>query len=246
MEFQFADFSTEAITQIGLNAGTFFFRAEKPAQLLFRLPCGGGINLGAFHSGEFEGLWSRFPGLKLIYPVTPQESFEAMIAGFYDPNPCLIFEHKQLYWGKPGDIAFDGNIESILKPRQYTAGTNITIVSFGAMVETVLSVINNHNYSAELWNPFILNPMNMNPIIESIRKTGRLLVVQESGETAGLGDKIISSVCRECFGALKRAPVLISAPDIPVPFAKELETFYLPGQDRISKTIEMMIGVDCE
>jgi len=99
------------------------FSRGQPAPLLMRLPCGGGLTMGAFHSGEFEGLWSRFPGLKLIYPATAQETFEALVAGFHDPNPCLVFEHKLLYWSKAGEIDFDGNVEAIWRPRRYTEGT---------------------------------------------------------------------------------------------------------------------------
>jgi 2-oxoisovalerate dehydrogenase E1 component len=242
MEFQFADFATEAVTQLGLNAGTWFFRADKEAPLLMRLPCGAGIGLGAFHSGEYEGLWSRFPGLKLLYPATPQETFEALIGGFYDPNPCLVFEHKALYWGKQGEIDFDGDTGSIFRPRQYTDGKDITIVAFGAMVENTLNIVRENNISASVWNPFILNPLKIDPIIESVVSTGRLLVVQESGETAGIGDRIISIITRKCFGNLKCAPGLVSAPDLPVPFAREFESVYIPGKDRIRAAIESIIG----
>ncbi len=242
MEFQFADFSTEAVTQLGVNAGSWFFRSGQPAPLLFRLPCGGGITLGAFHSAEFEGLWSRFPGLKLLYPVTPQETYEALIAGFHDPNPCIVFEHKLLYWGKPGDIDFDGNLENVFRPRQYCEGKDITIVTMGAMVEQVLAAVSGQKYTASVWNPFILNPLRFEPILDSVRSTGRLLVVQESCETGGMGDRFISLVVRECFADLKCAPVLVSAPDTPVPFAKELESVYLPEKSKISRVIEKMIG----
>lgn len=242
MEFQFADFATEAVTQLGLNAGTWFFRSDQSAPLLFRLPCGGGITLGAFHSGEFDGLWSRFPGLKLLYPVTPQEMYEALLAGFHDPNPCIVFEHKLLYWGKQGDVDFDGNLEAVFRPRQYTQGEDITVVALGAMVEQVLAAVGGQKYTASVWNPFILNPLRFEPILDSVRSTGRLLVVQESCETSGLGDRFISLVVRECFKDLKCAPVLIGAPDTPVPFAKELETVFLPEKSRISRVIEKMIG----
>ena len=242
VEFQFADFSTEAVSQLGLNAGTWFFRAGRPAPLLFRFPCGAGVTLGAFHSGEFEGLWSRFPGLKLFYPVTPQETYEAMLAGFYDPNPCIIFEHKLLYWGKAGDIEFDGNVENVCRPRKYTDGSDITIVATGAMVDVTLGAVVKNNYSAEVWNPFILNPLGFEPILDSVRSTGRLLVVQESGGVAGLGNHFIALAARECFRELKTAPALVCAPDTPVPFAKELETAFLPDQGGVSRAIEKMIG----
>lgn len=246
MEFQFADFSTEATTQLGMNCATWFFRTERPAQLLFRMPCGGGINLGAFHSGEFEGIWSRFPGLKLLYPVTPQETFEATVAGFIDPNPVIIFEHKFLYGGRVEKVEFDGNYADVYRPRKYTEGTGITIVAIGAMVETVLAVVKKDNYSAEVWNPFILSPLQLDPIIESVRKTGKLLVVQESSASTGSGDKIISQICRDHFDALRMAPRLISSPDAPVPFARELEISHIPDADEIKTAIVHMIGETCE
>ncbi len=202
-EFQFADFSTEAVTQLGLNAGTWYFRTGQPAPLLLRLPCGGGLTMGAFHSGEFEGLWSRFPGLKLLYPATAQETFEALVAGFYDPNPCLVFEHKLLYWSKSGEIDFDGNLESVWRPRRYTEGTDLTLVAFGAMVHEALAAAVRSPRSIEVWNPFVLQPMDLGPILESVCKTGRLLVVQECGAMQGLGDHVISSVCREALGRVE-------------------------------------------
>ena len=115
-------------------------------------------------------------------------------------------------------------------------------VPTGAMVETVLSVVNKFNYSAEVWNPFILNPLYLDDCIESIRRTGRLLVVQESGETAGLGNSIISSICRRAFDVFKTAPRLVAAPDSPVPFAKELEQSHIPNTARINEEIEKLIG----
>jgi len=242
VEFQFADFSTEAVSQLGVNVGTWFFRSGRPAPLLFRLPNGAGVTLGAFHSAEFEGLWSRFPGLKLFYPVTPQETYEALMAGFHDPNPCLVFEHKLLYWGKAGDIDFDGNLDKVCRPRRYTEGDDVTIVATGAMVEQALIAVNSKKCSAEVWNPFILTPLGFEPILDSVRRTGRLLVVQESGGIAGLGNHFISLAVRECFRDLKCAPVLIAAPDTPVPFARELEIEFLPNAEKIGRAMEKMIG----
>jgi 2-oxoisovalerate dehydrogenase E1 component len=241
MEFQFADFSTEAVSQLGLNAGTWYFRTGRPAPLLMRLPCGGGLTMGAFHSGEFEGLWSRFPGLKLLYPATAQETFEALVGGFYDPNPCLVFEHKLLYWSKAGDIDFSGSLESIWRSRRYTEGTDVTLVAFGAMVHEAITVAGRSPRSIEVWNPFVLQPMDMGPILESVCKTGRLLVVQECGAMQGLGDRVIAAVCREAMGALKCPPKLVAAPDLPVPFAPELEGHFRPSAQRIEAVVDQMV-----
>ncbi|MDR2694460.1 MAG: hypothetical protein LBB74_09655 [Chitinispirillales bacterium] len=242
MEFQFADFSTEAVSQLGLNAGTWYFRSDRPAPLLFRMPNGAGVTLGAFHSGEFEGLWSRFPGLKLFYPATPQEFYEALMVGFYDDNPCVVFEHKLLYWGRPADIDFDGDLSKVCRPRRYREGADITVIATGAMVDQALDAVDEGKYSADVWNPFVLNPLDFGPIAESIRKTGRLLVVQESGAAAGLGSHFISLAVRECFGDLRLAPEFVAAPDTPVPFARELETAFLPNSGGIAAVIEKMIG----
>ena len=241
VEFQFADFSTEVGSQLGLNAATWFFRSGSEVPMLVRLPCGGGLTMGAFHSGEFEGVWARFPGLKLIYPATAGETFEALVAGFYDPNPCLVFEHKLLYWSKSGDIDFDGNLDAIWKPRRYTAGTDVTVVALGAMVHQALTAAMNWEGRIEVWNPFVLQPLDLSSIVSSVKKTGRLLVVQESCETRGLGDRIISQIVQQCLSSLKRPPVLLSAPDTPVPFAQELEECYLPNSDKITACIEQLL-----
>ena len=212
--------------------------------MLVRLPCGGGLTVGAFHSGEFEGLWSRFPGLKLLYPATAQETYEALLAGFYDPNPCLVFEHKLLYWSRSGDIDFDGDLQAVWRPRRYTEGTDLTLVALGAMVHLSVAAAAQSCYSVEVWNPLVLQPLEIGPIAESVRKTGRLLVVQESGETQGLGDRLVSLLTRECFPSLKAAPELISTPDVAVPFAPELETACRPNQERIRKTIVAILAAE--
>lgn len=242
MEFQFADFATESTTQLGLNSATWFFRSDSPAPLVFRLPCGGGITLGAFHSGEFEGLWSRFPGLKVLYPATPQEIFEALVAALYDPNPCLVLENKSLYTRTKGDVDFDGNLAALWRSRQWAQGTDVTVVAFGAMLEFAVSAAQQGKISADIWNPFVVSPFDMSPIIESVRRTGRLLVVQESTATAGLGDRIVSLVTRAAFDSLVCAPRIVSAPDMPVPFAPELETYYRPDTARVLEALSQLTG----
>ena len=240
IEYQFADFSTESVSQLGLNAGTWYFRTGCPAPILLRLPCGGGLTMGAFHSGEFEGLWSRFTGLKLLYPATAQETFEALLAGFYDPNPCLVFEHKLLYWSKSGPIDFDGHLANVWRARNYTEGSDLTLVAFGAMVYEALAAAGKSSRSIEVWNPFVLQPLAIEPIIESVRKTGRLLVVQECGMTQGLGEMVIARVVQAAFSALKSPPTLVAAPDVPVPFAPELESHYRPNVEKILAAVEGM------
>ena len=242
IEFQFADFATEVATQLGMNVASWFYRSGCPAPILVRLPCGGGLTMGAFHSGEYEGLWSQFPGLKLLYPSTPQETFEALLAGFYDPNPCLVFEHKLLYWSKSGPVDFNGDLESVWRPRRYTEGDEVTVVAIGAMVDQAIAAAGLSERSIEVWNPFVLRPLELGPIMESVAKTGRLVVVQECGRSQGMGNHLISVIARECFSNLKCAPQLVAAPDVPVPFAPELELVHRPGAEKIAAAIEKIVG----
>lgn len=240
VEFQFADFSTETASQLGLNAGTWYFRSGRAAPMLVRLPCGGGLTMGAFHSGEYEGLWSQFPGLKLLYPATAGETFEALLAGFYDRNPCLVFEHKLLYWSKSGPIDFDGDLQKVWRPRQYTQGTDLTLVAVGAMVFEAIAAAEATDRSVEVINPLVIQPLKLGPILSSVQKTGRLMMVQECPATQGIGEKLISSIVRRRREPLRCRPKLISAPDVPVPFAPELEAHYRPNRDKILAGIEQM------
>lgn len=199
--------------------------------------------MGAFHSGEFEGLWARFPGLKLLYPATAQETFEALVAGFYDRNPCLVFENKLLYWTRKGDIAFDGNLPLVWRSRRYTEGTELTVIATGAMVHEALAAAAKSGRSVEVWNPMVLMPLDLEPLVESVKKTGRLLVVQEAGRTRGLGEQIVARVVEAAFSALKCAPLLVCSPDTPIPFAPELESAYRPNQEKILTAMERLLGV---
>ena len=241
VEFQFADFSTEACTQIGLNAATWYYRAGCEAPLLLRLPCGGGLTLGAFHSGEMEGLWCHFPGLKVLYPATAQETYEAILVGFYDRNPCLVLEHKLLYWSHADDIDFDGDLRNVCRPRRYTEGSELTVVAFGAMVHEALAAAGRRP-GLEVWNPFVLQPLELEPIVESAAKTRKLLVIQECGASQGLGDRVISQVVRQLQGPLQCPPILLAAPDVPVPFAPELEACYRPNAEKILASVAQMLG----
>jgi pyruvate/2-oxoglutarate/acetoin dehydrogenase E1 component len=113
-------------------------------------------------------------------------------------------------------------------------------VAFGAMVHQAVAAAGRCVRSVEVWNPFVLQPLDLGPICASVAKTGRLLVVQESGETQGLGDRVISLVAQQCLAALRCPPRLVAAPDLPVPFAPELESCHRPSMERIAAAIGEM------
>ncbi|MDR0902262.1 MAG: transketolase, partial [Opitutaceae bacterium] len=132
-EFQFADFSTEAVTQIALNAATFRFRSGAAVPLVLRLPCGGGLTFGSFHSQELESLFLSMPGLKALYPSNPQDAFNAILAAYEDDNPVLVFEHKALYRRGKHPVAWDANYRDIWQPARLRPGNYATLVTYGEM-----------------------------------------------------------------------------------------------------------------
>lgn len=133
-EFQFADFATDATTQIVLNAATYHFRAGQKVPLVFRFPCGGGLTFGSFHSQELESALLSFPGLKALYPSTPQDAFNALLAAYEDDNPVIVFEHKGLYRRGKHPVQWDPNYRAVWQPRHVRSGDFATIVTYGEMV----------------------------------------------------------------------------------------------------------------
>jgi len=136
---------------------------------------------------------------------------------------------------KGSDINFDGDLSKVWKERQYAAGTDCTVIGTGAMLDVALRRARTGG-SFDIFNPFVLNPLRPLQIIESVRKTGRLCVVQESTATAGSATGLFPWYAGVLL-RLKKAPVLVSAPDAPVPFASELEVLYRPDKDRVKLVI---------
>jgi 2-oxoisovalerate dehydrogenase E1 component len=237
VEFQFADFATEASTQILLNAGTYHFRSGAKVPLVLRFPCGGGLTFGSFHSQDLEAIYLHMPGLKLIYPSTPQDAYNALLAAYEDDNPVLLFEHKRLYRMLKEDVAFDPDYRSVWKPRMVRQGTNATIVTYGEMVHLVSEAVDflaaEYEYSFDVIDLRALAPLDLDPVRASLARTHRLAVVHEGRLTGGFGAELVARLTGELFHELDAAPLRIASLDSPVPFAPELEAVYRPTRDRI-------------
>ncbi len=241
VEFQFADFATEASTQIMLNAATYHFRSGAKVPLVLRLPCGGGLTLGSFHSQDLETIYAHTPGLKVLYPSTPQDAFNALLAAYEDDNPVLVFEHKRLYRLLKGEISFDADYRSIWHPRRVREGEHATLVSYGEMVhltaEAADYVAREYGYTCDVWDLRALAPLDLDPIRASLAHTHRIGVVHEARRTCGLGAEIIARLVGEQFHELDGPPLRIASADTPVPFAPELEAVYRPTRDSISDSL---------
>jgi 2-oxoisovalerate dehydrogenase E1 component len=245
-EFQFADFATDATTQLTLNAATYHFRAGQKVPLVFRFPCGGGLTFGSFHSQELEAAYLSFPGLKGLYPATPQDAFNALLAAYEDDNPVIIFEHKGLYRRGKHPVKFDANYREVWQPRHVRSGDFATLVSYGEMVlhcaEACAYFEEEYEQSFDLFDLRALSPLKLDAIEASLARTGRLVVVHEGRRTHGFGAELVSRLAEKHFAALKAAPLRVAALDLPVPFAPELEAVYRPSQDKIVDAIAAWMG----
>ena len=245
-EFQFADFSTEAVTQIALNAATYHFRAGAAVPIVFRLPAGGGLTMGSFHSQELESLFLSMPGLKAIYPSTPQDAFNAILAAYEDNNPVIIFEHKGLYRRGKHPVSWDAHYRDVWQPKRLRSGDYATFVTYGEMTllaqEACDYFASEYEKTFDLFDLRGLAPLKLDTIKASLERTHRLVVLHEGRRTHGFGAELVARLTEEHFFSLEAAPLRIGSLDMPVPFAPELEHAYRPTKDSLIEKIAAWIG----
>jgi len=245
-EFQFADFSTEACTQITLNAATYHFRSGAKVPLVLRLPCGGGLTFGSFHSQELESLFLSMPGLKALYPSTPQDAFNALLAAVEDDNPVLLFEHKMLYRGANGPVQWDADFRTVWQPRRVCSGDFATLVTYGEMVNLATDVAgyfaDEYEIEIEVWDLRALSPLRLEAIEASLARTHRLIVLHEGRLTHGFGAELVARLAEKHFFDLEAPPLRLASLDLPVPFAPELEAAYRPSRASVIARIADWIG----
>jgi len=244
-EFQFADFATEAATQITLNAATMHFRSGAACPLVFRLPCGS-VGLGSFHSQELESFFLGMPGLKALYPSTPQDAFNALLAAYEDHNPVLLFEHKALYRKGKSAVAWDPNYRDIWHPLRLRSGDFATFVTYGEMTHLAAEVCSylaaEYEVGFDLFDLRCLAPLSLEAIEASLTRTGRLVVLHEGRRTHGFGAELIARLTERHFSQLKAAPLRIASLDLPVPFASELDAAFRPTKDKVIEQLTAWMG----
>ena len=237
VEFQFADFATDATTQIALNAGTYHFRSGAKAPLVLRFPCGGGLTFGSFHSQDLEALYTHIPGLKLLYPSTPQDAFNALLAAYEDDNPVCLFEHKKLYRLLKAPVAFDPNYRDVWQPALRRSGNYATVVAYGEMTlhanDALAYLETEYELACDLFDLRCLAPLKLDAIQASLARTGRLVVITESRRNVGFGAELVARLAESSFHHLQAPPLRIASQDMPVPFAAELEAAFRPSKESI-------------
>ncbi|MCU0794031.1 MAG: thiamine pyrophosphate-dependent enzyme, partial [Opitutaceae bacterium] len=245
-EFQFADFATEAMTQITLNAATYHFRSGARVPVVFRLPCGGGLTFGSFHSQELESVFLAMPGLKALYPSTAQDAFDCLLAAYEDDNPVLLFEHKALYRRGKHTVAWNPAYREVWTPRHVRAGAHATVVTYGEMTHLVAEAAayleTEYEKTLDVWDLRALSPLRLDAIRASLARTHRLVVVHEGRRTHGFGAELVAQILESQFFDLEAPPMRIASLDLPVPFAPELEHAYRPTRDSIIEKLVTWLG----
>ncbi|MFT7158148.1 MAG: 2-oxoisovalerate dehydrogenase E1 component [Parvicella sp.] len=242
VEMQFADFVTCGFNQIVNNLAKLHYRWNENADVVIRMPTGAGVGAGPFHSQSNEAWFFHTPGLKIVYASNPNEAKGLLIAAIEDPNPVMVFEHKALYRSISGEVNDDYFSIEIGKANLVREGNQVTIVTYGMGVHWANEILDKHpNIDADLIDLRTLLPLDQDAIFESVKKTGRVIVLHEDCMTGGIGGEIAARITEHCFEYLD-APVMRSASlDTPVPFAIPLEENFLPKkrfEDQLCKLIE--------
>jgi 2-oxoisovalerate dehydrogenase E1 component beta subunit len=243
-EMQFADFISCAWDHLVTVAAKQHYRTGAALPFVVRCPSGGGFSGGPFHSQNPESSFAHIPGLKLVCPATPEDAKGLLIEAIRDPNPVLYFEHKHLYRRIKGEVPDTEYTTPFGKARVHRAGSDITVVTWGAMVYTAddaaTAVASKDGTSVEVIDLRTIIPWDRDAVLESVSRTGKLLVLHEDTRTAGFGAEIAATVGEESFEYLD-APVLrLAAPDTPVPFSPPLEKAFIPQVDDVVQAIERL------
>ncbi|MBL0034244.1 MAG: dehydrogenase E1 component subunit alpha/beta [Flavobacteriales bacterium] len=229
VEMQFADFVSEGMTQICNNLAKAHWRWGQNADVVVRMPTGAGAGAGPFHSQSNEAWFFKIPGLKIVYPAFPNDAKGLLCAALEDPDPVMYFEHKMLYRSLTGPVQEGFFTLPIGEAALLREGTDLTIVTYGMGVHWALETLAEHpEISADLIDLRTLLPWDREKVLESVRRTGKAIVLHEDTLTGGIGGEIAATISEECFEDLDAPVMRIGSPDTPVPFAVELEQAFLP------------------
>lgn len=242
MEMQFADFATVGFNQIINNLAKIHYRWRQNADVVIRMPTGGGVGAGPFHSQSNEAWFVHTPGLKVVYPSTPADAKGLLIAAINDPNPVLYFEHKALYRSVSGHVPEAYYEVEIGKARLVTSGDDISIITYGAGVHWAMDYAKNHpEISIHILDLRTLLPLDYAAIKEAVMATGKVLLLHEDTLVGGIGGEIAAWIGEHCFEALD-APVLRCASlDTAIPFNLELEKNFM-AYSRLDDMVNKLLG----
>ncbi|RZJ32995.1 MAG: dehydrogenase [Flavobacterium sp.] len=229
VEMQFADFVSSGFNPIVNYLAKVHYRWNENADVVIRMPCGGGTQAGPFHSQTNEAWFTKTPGLKVVYPAFPYDAKGLLNASINDPNPVMYFEHKLLYRSIYQDVPADYYTLELGKAAVLKEGKDITIIAFGAAVHWALETLElNPEISADLIDLRTLQPLDKDTVYASVKKTSKCIILQEDSMFGGIASDISAMIMEDCFEYLDGPVKRVASLETPIPFTKALEDQYLP------------------
>ena len=241
VEMQFADFVTCGFNQIVNNLAKLHYRWAENADVVVRMPTGGGAAAGPFHSQSNEAWFFHTPGLKIAYPAFPSDAKGLLCQSFEDPNPVLFFEHKMLYRSIEEEVSEGYFTLPFGKARIVSAGDKLTLVTYGLGVHWGMDVLKEEKYAGiELIDLRTLAPLDYETVMTSVKKTGRVVVLHEDSLTGGIGGELASRITEECFEYLDAPVTRCASLDTPIPFNAGLEVNFM-ANNRLRTTLDKVL-----
>ena len=242
MEMQFADFASVGFNQIVNNLAKIHYRWGQNADVVIRMPTGGTVNAGPFHSQSNEAWFVHTPGLKVVYPSTPADAKGLLIAAIDDPNPVIYFEHKALYRKISGNVDEEYFEIEIGKARQVIEGNDISIITYGLGVHWALDyAAQNPEISFDILDLRTLFPLDYDAIKASVSRTGKVLMLHEDTLTGGIGGEISAWITEHCFELLDGPIMRCASLDTPVPFNAQLEKNFM-ANSRLHDVVQKLLN----
>ncbi|WP_276392249.1 alpha-ketoacid dehydrogenase subunit alpha/beta [Eudoraea chungangensis] len=237
VEMQFADFVSSGFNPIVNYLAKVHYRWNEKADVVIRMPCGAGVGAGPFHSQTNEAWFTKIPGLKVVYPAFPYDAKGLLNTAINDPNPVLFFEHKALYRSIYQEVPTAYYTLPFGKAALLKEGKDISIITYGAAVHWALDYLEqNPQLSADLVDLRSLCPLDTDTVFSTVKKTGRLIILQEDTMFGGIASDISALVMENCFEYLDAPVKRVASLETPVPFAKSLENGFLP-KERFKKVV---------
>ena len=242
MEMQFGDFVTVGFNQIVNNLAKLHYRWAQNSDVVIRMPTGGGVGAGPFHSQTNEAWFTHVPGLKVVYPSSPEDAKGLLIAAINDPNPVLFFEHKALYRSVSGNVPDTYYEIEIGKAKLVKHGSDISIITYGAGVHWAMEYQQKHpDIDLGVLDLRTLQPLDYSAIKHAVEATGKVLILHEDNLTGGLGGEISAWISEHCFELLDAPVMRCASLDTPIPFNPQLENNYM-AKSRLGEYIHKLMA----
>lgn len=230
VEMQFADFVTEGFTQIVNNLAKIHWRWEQNADVVVRMPTGAGVAAGPFHSQSNEAWFTHTPGLKVVYPSNAADAKGLLLQAFRDPNPVMFFEHKGIYRKEGVEVNADYYTLPLGVASIVSSGDSATLITYGMGVHKALDFVHNEGLDVEIIDLRTLTPWDKETVMNSVKKTGRVMLLSEDVKSGGFINDIAVEIGNQLFEYLDAPIMTVTSIDTPVPFAPELEEGFLPWE----------------